>query len=245
MFFIKIFDFEVVIEYFSFFYKILDKNSQNLFLPAPFFEREKRYRKIKGYEINSQKFYIKEYSDHFEEAESEWKNLFRLKELGFFVPEPFFIRRKPDKVEIATFELKGTPLSDLLLKNQEKQKFLSNKLAEIISTLHQQNLYHQDCYLNHFFWDEETETLGFLDVSRVLANPRFPLKYRVKDLAQLGYSFEEYFGDKGKPFFQKFLSYYLDFSKPIFAKFVKLLVNFKTGLIKRRTEKVRAKGKRL
>ncbi|MCD6489773.1 MAG: hypothetical protein J7K20_03485, partial [Thermodesulfobacterium sp.] len=213
--------------------------------PQPFYYRLKRYKEIAGYEINSCKFFIKKYLNYFDEAEKEWSNLLNLKKLGFSVPESFFIRRRPDKVEIATFELKGIPIFKLILKEQEKQDILLYKLAELISFLHKQNLYHQDCYLNHFFWDEKTETLGFLDVSRVLANPCFPLKYRVKDLAQLGYSFEEYFGDKGKPYFQKFLSYYLDFSKPIFAKFVRLLVNFKTGLIRRRTEKARAKGKRL
>jgi len=243
--FVKILNFEVSQKYVSFFNKIFDQTSQGLFLPSPCFEHEKRYRKVKGYEINGHKFYIKEYSAHFEEASSEWENLFRLRELGFSVPDPFFRRRTSNKVEIATFELKGLPLSNLLQKEQEKRDFLIKKLAKLISDLHFKNLYHQDCYLNHFFWDEKTKTLGFLDVSRILVNPRFSLKYRVKDLAQLGYSFEEYLGKNAPPLFQKFLSYYLDLSGIKLKCLVKSLVKFKIWLIRWRTKRAREKGKKL
>ena len=160
------------------------------------------------------------------------------------MPEPFFRRKSPDKVEIATFELKGKLLLKLL-KNKELQDNLIYKLAELLSTLHLKRLYYQDCYLNHFFWDKDAETLWFLDVSRVISNPRFSLKYQIKDLAQLGYSFEEYFGDKGKPFFKKVLSYYLALSGIKPAWLVKSLVKFKIWLIRKRTEWARSKGKRL
>ena len=200
---------------------------------------------MKGYEINGQKFYIKEYFAYFKEADLKWENLFMLCSLGFSVPEPFFIRKSPDKVEIATFELKGKPLSELLLKNKESQDNLIYKLAELLSALHLKGLYYQDCYLNHFFWNEETETLGFLDVSRVISNPFFFLKYQIKDLAQLGYSFEEYFGDKGRAFFQKIFSYYLKLSGIKASLLLKFLVECKIWLIRRRTKRKRRKGKLL
>lgn len=75
--------------------------------------------------------------------------------------QSFFIRKRPDKIEIATFELKGVPFSDLLIKEQEKQEFLINRLTEIISSLHQRNFYHQDCYFNYFFWGEKMKLLIF------------------------------------------------------------------------------------
>jgi tRNA A-37 threonylcarbamoyl transferase component Bud32 len=165
--------------------------------------------------------------------------------LGFSVPEPFFISRKEDKIEIATFALKGEPLSSLLLANKEKQTFLVAKLAELIASLHDKNLYHQDCYLYHFFWDEESETLSFLDVPRVLQNPSFSLKYQIKDLGQLGYSFEECFGKTGKELFQQFLNYYLNFSKNKHPIFLIFLVKLKVALIKWRTERAKLKGKKL
>jgi len=239
---VKIASFEVLEKYILLFNQIFDQNSQNLSLPSFFFEHKKGYRKIKGYEVNGQRFYIKEYFAHFKEAESEWENLFKLRSLGFSVPEPFFIRKSPDKVEIATFELKGKPLS-MLLKNKGVQERLLYKLAELLSALHLKRFYHQDCYLNHFFWDEKTKTLGFLDVSRILVNPCFSLKYRIKDLAQLGYSFEKYLGEKGPSLFQNFLSYYLDLSGTKLKWLVKSLVKFKIWLIRKRTERARKRGK--
>ena len=241
---VKIADFEVLEKHLFFFSQIFKQSFYDLFLPDPFFEHKKRYKLIKGYEVNSQRFYIKEYFDHFEEAESEWENLFKLQSLEFSVPDPFFKRKSLDKVEIATFELKGKPLSELL-KDQREQDILFYKLAELLSSLHLKNLYHQDCYLNHFFWDEKTKTLGFLDVSRILINPRFPLKYRIKDLAQLGYSFEEYLGKNAPPLFQKFLSYYLDLSGIKLKCLVKSLVKFKVWLIRWRTKRAKKRGKRL
>jgi hypothetical protein len=76
-----------------------------------------------------------------------------------------------------------------------------------------------------------------------LVNPRFSLKYRIKDLAQLGYSFEEYLGKDASPSFQKFLSYYLDFSGTKLKWLIKSLVKFKVWLIRKRTERARKKGK--
>jgi len=242
---IKFFEFEIVEDYFSFFCHIFNQDLKDLSLSHSFYNRLKRYKEISGYEVNSERFYIKKYFDHFEEAESEWKNLFLLQSLGFSIPHPFFKRKNPNKIEIATFELKGKSLSKLLSKNKEIQEKLLYKLAELLSTLHKKGLYYQDCYLNHFFWDEKTETLGFLDVSRVLSNPRFSFKYRIKDLGQLGYSFEEYLGEKAKPFFQNFLSYYSDLSGIELKWFIKFLIKFKIWLIRRKTERARKKGKKL
>jgi len=166
-----------------------------------------------------------------------------LRSLGFSVPEPLFKRKSSDKIEIATFELKGIPLSKLLLKNKEIQEKLLYKLAELLSTLHKKGIYYQDCYLNHFFWNEKTGTLSFLDVSRILINPFFTLKYKIKDLSQLCYSFEEYFGDRGKTLFPKFLSYYLNLSQIKPTLLIKSLVKLKAFLIKWRTERAKKKGK--
>jgi len=240
---IKFFEFEIVESYFSFFCHIFNQDLKDLSLLPPFYNRLKKYKEITGYEVNGKRFYIKKYFNHFGEAESEWKNLFKLRSLGFSVPEPLFKRKSSDKIEIATFELKGIPLSKLLLKNKEIQEKLLYKLAELLSTLHKKGIYYQDCYLNHFFWNEKTGTLSFLDVSRILINPFFTLKYKIKDLSQLCYSFEEYFGDRGKTLFPKFLSYYLNLSQIKPTLLIKSLVKLKAFLIKWRTERAKKKGK--
>jgi tRNA A-37 threonylcarbamoyl transferase component Bud32 len=242
---VKIGEYEVMKEYMDLFSKIFNNNTFAVHFLNCFFEHRKRYKWTKGFEFSGKRIFIKDYADHFDEAEDEWKNLFMLKKLGFSVPEPFFISRKEDKIEIATFALKGEPLSSLLLANKEKQTFLVAKLAELIASLHVKNLYHQDCYLYHFFWDEESETLSFLDVPRVLQNPLFSLKYQIKDLGQLGYSFEECFGKTGKELFQQFLNYYLNFSKIKHTNFLIFLVKLKMALIRWRTERAKLKGKKL
>jgi len=242
---IKISDYQVVKDYVVFFRKIFDETTQGIKPFSIFFQHQKRYRRVLGVEALDKRFYIKEYVDHFDEAESEWENLFLLKSLGFSVPNPFFIHKTSAKIQIATFELKGIPLSELLVKDRENKDMLLYKLAELISALHLKKLYHQDCYLNHFYWDEEIGTLGFLDVARVLLNPRFSSKNRIKDLAQLGYSFEEYMEEKGKLYFQKFLSCYLELSGIERIFLLKSTVEFKIWLIRKRTENVRKKGKKL
>jgi len=242
---VKIGEYEVMKEYMDLFSKIFNNNAFDFHFLNCFFEHKKGYKWTIGFKFNGKSIFIKAYSAHFDEAEAEWKNLFKLKKLGFSVPEPFFIRRKKDKIEIATFALKGEPFYSLLLANKEKQTFLVAKLAELIASLHAKNLYHQDCYLYHFFWDEESETLSFLDVPRILQNPSFSLKYQIKDLGQLGYSFEECFGKTGKELFQQFLNYYLNFFKTKHTNFLIFLVKLKMALIRWRTERAKLKGKKL
>lgn len=242
---IKIEPFEIVSEEVTFFNQIFLVEKRALNLPEPFFEHQKRYKIIKGYIVEGRKFFVKEYLSHFEEGDKEWENLFFLKRLGFNVPKPIFRLKSSKQYLLATLALDGTPLSQLLIEDKDQNNFFLKALGELLVRLHKQNLYHQDCYLNHFFWDEKTKTLGFLDVSRILVNPRFSLKYRIKDLAQLGYSFEEYLGKNAPSLFQKFLSYYLDLFGIKLKWLVKSLVKFKVWLIRKRTERARKKGKAL
>uniref|UniRef100_A0A7V6CDL1 Lipopolysaccharide kinase n=1 Tax=Thermodesulfobacterium geofontis TaxID=1295609 RepID=A0A7V6CDL1_9BACT len=242
---IKIETFEVISDEVPFFNEIFVNEKGAFKLPSPFFERQKRYRIIKGYEVEGRKFFVKEYLSCFEEGDKEWENLFFLKKFGFNVPKPFFRLKSSERYLLATFALEGLPLSKLLTEEKDQNIFFLKTLGQLLANLHKHKIYHQDCYLNHFFWDEDTKTLGFLDVSRIISNPRFSLKYQIKDLAQLGYSFEEYLGDKGKFLFQKFLSYYLDLSGINSASLLKSLLEFKIWLIRRRTKKARKRGKML
>jgi len=242
---IKIGPFEVVSEEVTFFNQIFLIEKRALNLPEPFFEHQKRYKIVKGYIVEGKKFFVKEYLSHFEEGDKEWENLFFLGRLGFNVPKPIFRLKSSKQYLLATLALNGTPLSQLLIEDKDQNNFFLKALGELLVRLHKQNLYHQDCYLNHFFWDEKTKTLGFLDVSRILVNPRFSLKYRIKDLAQLGYSFEEYLGKNAPSLFQKFLSYYLDLSKIKLKWLIKSLVKFKVWLIRWRTKQAKKRGKRL
>jgi tRNA A-37 threonylcarbamoyl transferase component Bud32 len=238
--------YQVIKEYAHFFQEIFDETSKDI-KPLPvFFQHEKRYRKVRGIEAFGKRFYLKEYYAQFDEAEAEWKNLLRLKELGFSVPEPFFFLRLANRAVVATFEIKGVPLSELLQTHSQERKKLIFKLSELLANLHSQNIYYQDCYLNHFYWHEDSQTLSFLDVPRVLFNPPFPLRYQIKDLGQVGYSFEEYLKEEGRKAFQTFLFYYLENIKSLcrsHKRLIKILAKTKVWLIRRRTLRARRKGK--
>ena len=215
-------------------------------LPDPYFFRKKRYRIVSAYQIKGFKIFIKKYLAHPEEAKKEWENILLLWEKGVLTSIPVFFALSEDKrAMIGTEEIRGKRVIDIIQDDPSKVSFFISKIAEFLAKFHKIVFFHQDCYLNHFYYDEKSDQLIIIDVSRVKYKPSFSKYYFIKDLAQLGYSFEEYFGDKGRPFFQKFLSYYLDLSNPMPARLVRLLVNFKIGLIRRRTEKARAKGKKL
>ncbi len=212
-------------------------------LSSPFFVHKKAYRRITGYEIEGRRIYVKEYMENFEEAEREWYNLQMLREEGFLVPTPLFFKREKEKALLVTEALEGSPLSELLPRAKEPEIYLK-ALAELLSELHKRGLFHQDCYLNHFYWEDSTKTLSFLDVARVKRGGLFSFYYQIKDLAQLGYSFEEYLGERGPHFFKIFLSFYE--KKRGKLSFLKRdLLKIKMAQIRRRTMKRRLEGRPL
>ncbi|BAU23923.1 hypothetical protein THC_1558 [Caldimicrobium thiodismutans] len=212
-------------------------------LKSPFFVHQKRYRKITGYEYEGMKFYLKEYFDNFDEVKREWENLKFLYEKGFPVPKPLFIKEEKEKIVIGMEALRGTPLSEILKKSDSEDKYLK-ALSLLLGKLHKENLFHQDCYLNHFYWDEETKRLSFLDVARIKNTKVFSFYYQVKDLAQLGYSFEEYLGEKGPHYFQNFLKFYEELTGRL-SPLQKILLKFKISRIRFRTLKRKNEGKPL
>ncbi|MEZ0343247.1 MAG: lipopolysaccharide kinase InaA family protein [Caldimicrobium sp.] len=209
----------------------------------PFFIHQKAYRKIYGYEIEGKKIFIKMYLSNLEEGEREWENLKLLSEMGYPVPTPLFFKKEKERVFIATEALMGTPLSEILPDSQDSELYLK-ALAELLSQLHKNSLFHQDCYLNHFYWDEASQKLSFLDVARVKSSKVFAFYYQVKDLSQLGYSFEEYLGQRGPIYFQVFLKFYEKNMQEL-SIFQKILLKFKISRIRKRTIKRRLKGKPL
>lgn len=212
-------------------------------LPHPFFTHKKAYRKISGYDIEGKKIYVKEYQKNFREAEREWHNLKMLNKEGFLVPPPLFFKKEKDKALLVTEALRGTPLSELLPRTKEPEVYLQ-VLAKLLSELHKRSLFHQDCYLNHFYWEESTQLLSFLDVARVKKGGLFSFYYQLKDLSQLGYSFEEYLGERGPFFFEIFLTFYeKNISKLSFIK--RLILKYKIFRIRKRTLKRRLKGRPL
>ncbi|MGB9762116.1 MAG: lipopolysaccharide kinase InaA family protein [Caldimicrobium sp.] len=232
-------NFQINIEYLLYFEKLLNPYPEILKeLPEPFFKHQKRYRQIFGFDLKGIRFYLKIYSDRLFEAKSEWKNLCFLYEKGFNPPKPLFFFHNSSYALIATEEVPGKPLSELL---KEKPSLLK-VLAQFLASFHKEKLFHQDCYLNHFYWDGEK--IYILDVSRVKVGPLFTLKYHIKDLAQLGYSFENYLHEKSSEFLETFLNFYENYFHSLSPIF-KFLLSLKIKRIRQRTERVRKKGKPL
>jgi hypothetical protein len=78
----------------------------------------------------------------------------------------------------------SAPLS--ITQIQEKRRMIS-QVASLARTFHGAGLAHQDFYLGHFFY-RHSEPLALIDVQRVLQFDALPLRYKIKDLAQLYYS---------------------------------------------------------
>jgi len=62
-------------------------------------------------------------------------------------------------------------------------------VADIARKLHGSGMNHQDFYLSHFYADDQ-DGLFLIDLQRVMHRLQVPVRYQVKDLAQLNYSAE-------------------------------------------------------
>ncbi|PMP68644.1 MAG: hypothetical protein C0190_01410 [Thermodesulfobacterium geofontis] len=232
------------------YYQVFQKNNllnihsiENL--KNPFYIKKKRYRLIRAFKIDNLSLFIKKYEKNLEEAESEWENLQLLWDMGFSTSIPIFFYKDSSIALIGTEEVSGKICLEIIKENSEKTQIVIEKIAEFLGNFHKKNLFHQDCYLNHFYWDDESKTLYILDVSRVIENPLFPLKYQIKDLSQLAFSFEVYLGKEAFFWWKFFWENYVKNYGLKNEKFLKVLVNIKKLLIRRRTIKKFLKGEEL
>lgn len=208
-----------------------------------FFSHKKHYRTIKGFQIDKLRLFIKKYEKNLEEAEAEWKNITLLWKRGFPTSIPVFFYKNSSIAFIGTEAISGKLCIEIMKENSQKAQEMIEKIARFLADFHKAKLFHQDCYLNHFYWDEENKILSVLDVSRVVENPLFPLKYQIKDLAQLAFSFETYLGKEAFFWWDYFLENYINYyggSKN--EKILKFLIYIKKWLIRKRTIRKKLKG---
>ncbi len=209
------------------------------------FFRKKYYRVIEIYSENNTKFFIKKYLKNGKEAQKEWENIILLKEKDFLTSVPVFFSRCGDKAIIGTEEIRGVLLIDLIKKSPSRTDFYISKLAEFLGSFHQAGFFHQDCYLNHFFYDENANKIMIIDVSRVKYKPKLSRYYFIKDMAQLKFSFYTYLGGKAENYWRVFWKVYTKTRTFKFSKIFSQLIDFKMKLIKRHTERARAKGREI
>ncbi|MEA3386057.1 MAG: lipopolysaccharide kinase InaA family protein, partial [Thermodesulfobacteriota bacterium] len=68
------------------------------------------------------------------------------------------------------------------------------EVANIVARMHSAGLHHQDLYLCHFLCGSEQDglPLTLIDLQRVERHRRLPMRWQVKDLAQLHFSSAQY-----------------------------------------------------
>lgn len=206
-----------------------------------YFCTKKRYRIVSAYQINGSKIFIKKYLAHIEEAKKEWENIFLLWSKGFPTSVPVFFTMSQDKrAMIGTEEVNGEGFLEIVQNDSSKTAFLISKIAKFLAEFHITGLFHQDCYLNHFYYNKNLDQLIVIDISRVKYNPFFSKYFFIKDLAQLKFSFYTYFQNEALNFWNIFWENYNNEFKN--SLFLAKLIDLKVRLIKRHTDRVLKRG---
>ncbi|MCS7278567.1 MAG: hypothetical protein NZ530_00715 [Thermodesulfobacteriaceae bacterium] len=211
-------------------------------LPNSYFYYNKRYRTIEAYQLDNLRFYIKKYEDHLKEAETEWKNLIFLWKMGFPTLEPWIFGKTKNKALIVTEELPYPSLLKLLKEKSIQTEIIFLKFSKFLACFHEHNLFHQDCYLGHFYYDIKQDVFYIMDVARVKHNPMLKIKYLIKDLAQIQYSFIELFQEKTLYWWKFFWKEYNKNRKKKLNNLIQFLINKKSLLIQKHTQKVIKRG---
>lgn len=202
------------------------------------FSHNKAYREIRAIKWKNKEIFLKKYLSNFEEAINEWKNINLLWERGFFTSHPLFFYQHPSFIIIATEKIEGHSFMDYLNLSQEKRLAFLERIAKHLALFHKTTFIHQDCYLNHFYWNEIKDKLYIIDVSRVKYKPPFLKYYQIKDLSQLKFSFYKYLKRDWKNFWLLFLKIYEETLGEKLSLWQRGLIFIKFKLIKRHTQKI-------
>lgn len=138
-----------------------------------------------------------------EDARNEWEKLHLLKELGIptMTPVAFGERLRlglPLESLTLTLGLAGTEkLTEYLpglardragMEGVAKKRELIKRVADLAREFHSMGLNHQDFYLVHILYRLATGELFLADLQRVKHRTSLPVRWRVKDLAELAFS---------------------------------------------------------
>lgn len=200
------------------------------------FRHSKHYRQFKAFKIDSLEIYIKKYLNNLKEARQEWENIQLLWNAGFPTSVPVFFCLNETFAYLGTEKVPGLTFPELLKKEPEIVLKFILEIAKFLGHFHKTGFFHQDCYLNHFYFDRETKTLRIIDVSRVLFQPKFSFYYLVKDLSQLRFSFFKYLKENFQYYWKIFFDEYQKTNKKI-SLLENILIKIKFYQIVRHTLK--------
>lgn len=209
------------------------------------FQHAKHYRRFKAVKINDKEIFIKKYLENISEAKREWQNIEFLWKKGFPTSLPIFFYQNKNFALLGTEKVPGITMPFLLeMDTYLIQEFLIS-CARFLANFHKKGFCHQDCYLNHFYFDPETKSIRIIDVSRVLYKPLLKGYYQIKDLAQLKYSFQEYFDVGWQEKWQFFIKHYQNFWGEKLKWIRWYLIDLKYKQIKHKSNKHKGLDKRL
>lgn len=221
----------------NFLQKLSQEEPLEKYFELTFFHK-KAYREIKAFRIEGKEIFLKKYLKNFEEAYREWQNINLLWKKNFPTSEPVLLYKNPSFVIIGTEKLKGLSFVDYLHQEPQKIPMLIDKIAHLLAQFHKEKFIHQDCYLNHFYWEERKERLYIIDVPRVKYKPIFFWYYQLKDLSQLRYSFYKYVGEIWKDLWDLFLEKYQQEFGNTLSILQHSLIKIKFYKIKKHTKKM-------
>jgi len=204
---------------------------------------------LKDINNNPQIFFIKKYFDFknqkaCKEATREWKAMWIFLKNDIPAPIPVALGLDKDKAFILSKGISHThklnEWSRIYLNNtideQVKQNVI-NQIAKIVGKMHKLHLFHQDLYLCHFLCNSKKETLpiSLIDLQRVKIKPKFELKWKIKDLAQLFFSAKKFITNKDIEYFWTNYSRISNTNIP--KRFIFYLIYIKAKQIERHTQK--------
>lgn len=180
-------------------------------------------------------------------ARDEWEALIGLQALGIPTARPVALGEADGRSFVIMesledcIESSDLPHStrDMCRPNSAPRRLLA-EIARIARVMHGAGWHHQDFYLCHFLRPRKSEATGdprvyLLDLHRARQHRRLPLRWQVKDLAQLNYSAQHIRGLDRLRWFRAYLG------RPFQPadRFLLRLIAAKTALIARHDQKRR------
>lgn len=131
----------------------------------------------------------------------EWAGAHILKGLGLKTFEPVAIGRDgAGRSILVVTKIEGERLEDLFRRNISFDYKINvmKILADFAARFHSAGLTHQDFYLCHLFWNENTNEIGVIDLQRLRRTSRIVTPWVIKDIAQIGYALKNIFSSSDR-----------------------------------------------
>ncbi|MGD8915847.1 MAG: lipopolysaccharide kinase InaA family protein [Syntrophobacterales bacterium] len=199
------------------------------------------------------KYFVRGFRDKYG-PENEWQKAHFLAKLGIKAVQPvaFGIERRYGIISRAiliTLKLKGYRLEDLLREkiNLDRKRSLVEKLAAFAGHFHTSGLSHQDFYLCHLFWSQDSKEIILVDLQRIRhyqgQNRQPRIRWVVKDLAQLDYSARKVLDNTEYNHLKKtFVSVYKQYLPLIVESTIVSKIQKKVARISRHDQKLQARA---